>query len=376
LIDIDSRLAQGPLRVRSIWSADRPERVARQILRRRRLFFALDAALACACAVMLFIGVRGGVRGGAGAVAAQQAPSASVAVPTAKFQDGSVAELMGRDTDLRVEQDTPHRVVAKLTGGARFRVVPNRQRTFEVQSGDVRVRVLGTTFSVVQLPSGPTQVLVEEGHVQVAWLGGAAELQAGEGGVFPPSDAGAIEPSPAAASLDDVQSVPLTAAAAVASGARSVASHRGWRDYALKGDYARAYDELNANGHEGVRDEAADLMLAADVARLSGHPEQALQPLRSLCDRHGGDKRAPVAAFTLGRVLIDDLGRPADAATAFQRARVLWPRGPLAEDALAREADAWQRAGRPERARTIAEQYLARYPQGRHADAMRNILAP
>jgi transmembrane sensor len=333
--------------------------------------FGFDAALACVCGVLLFAGLRGDLR--SDSPVAQAPATAALAVPKT-FQDGSVAELLGRDTDLRVEQETPHRVVARLTGGARFRVVPNRQRTFEVQSGEVRVRVLGTTFSVVQLPSGPTQVLVEEGHVQVAWLGGAAELQSGEGGVFPPSDAGAS--GPAMGSLDDMQAAPLVAATAAPLGARAAGALKGWRDYALKGDYARAYDELSVNGHEAVRDEAADLMLAADVARLSGHPEQALQPLRSLCDRHGGDRRAPVAAFTLGRVLIDDLGQPAEAATAFQRARVLWPKGPLAEDALAREADAWQRAGRTGRARTIAEQYLARYPQGRHADAMRNIVAP
>jgi transmembrane sensor len=372
VIDLDAHLAQGPLRVRSVWSAGRPERVTRQILRRRRLLFAADVALASACALALVVF-------GLGRSAPAVSPSASQAVaaavaPTTTFHDGSIAELVGRDTDLRVEQDTPQHVVAHLTGGARFRVVPNRQRTFEVQAGPVRVRVLGTTFSVVQLPSGPTQVLVEQGHVQVAWLGGAAELQAGEGGVFPPPEGRTAELVPAPAALDETQTMPGLAGTSPAPPPRTGA-RKGWRDYAFKGEYARAFDELNAS-HDSVRDEAADLMLAADVARLSGHPEQAVQPLRELCDRHANDRRAPVAAFTLGRVLLDDLGRPVDAAAAFQKARSLWPRGPLAEDALAREADAWGMAGRPERARSIAEQYLARYPQGRHADAMRNVGAP
>jgi transmembrane sensor len=365
-MDLDARLAQGPLRVRSIWSEDRPERVARQVLRRHRFLFALDTFLVGGTLALLLI-----VRGGGSTSATLSAQTVAAApVPTATFRDGSVAELLGRDTDVRVERDTPQRLVTKLTGGARFRVVHDPQRTFEVQSRDVRVRVLGTTFSVVQLPSGPTQVFVEEGHVRVDWLGGSAELQGGEGGVFPPGDARASAAMPEA-----TQPTTIAAAAAGATGVRASAA-KGWRDYAARGEFAQAYEELSSGSRDGVRDEAADLMLAADVARLSGHPEQALQPLRKLCDRHASDRRAPVAAFTLGRVLLDDLGRPAEAAASFERARVLWPTGPLAEDALAREADAWQRAGRRELARAIAEQYLARYPQGRHASSLQRMLAP
>ncbi len=374
MIDLDAHVAKGPLRVRSLWSGEGPERIARRVLRRRRLSFALDVVVAVACAALVVLGSRH-----TATVAARLATSAppGAAAPAAAmetFRDGSVAELLGRDADLRVEQETPQRVVARLQGGARFRVVHNRQRTFEVQAGEVRVRVLGTIFSVVQLPSGPTQVLVEEGHVQVAWLGGATELQSGEGGVFPPPDAGSAEsPSPAALA-DDAQPLSGASSPPPAPDAHATIGTRGtWRDAAMKGEYGQAYDELAASGHEGVRDEAADLMLAADVARLSGHPEQATAPLRRLCDRHPGDRRAPVAAFTLGRVLLDDLGRPAEAAAAFERARLLWPRGPLAEDALAREADAWARAGHADRARAIAEQYLARYPAGRHADVLRNV---
>jgi transmembrane sensor len=159
--------------------------------------------------------------------------------------------------------------------------------------------------------------------VEVAWLGGSASLLGGQGGVFPPAEVQA-----------------------------SVASS------------------------DAGRDEAADLLLAADIARLSGHPEQALGPLRRLCEKHPADRRGPVAAFTLGRVLLDDLGRPGDAATAFRKARLLWPDGPLAEDALAREADSWRRAGNSDKARAEAERYLARYPEGRHAVAMRVLLTP
>src|SRR5262249_22612836 len=168
MTDLDSRLERGPLRVRSVWTPSSPEIVTRRILRHRRMMFALDAVAVCACAVLVFFMGQRALRVQSAVVAA--APSAAPAPASHVFADGSLAELASRDTELRVDNDTLGRVVTRLRGGARFQVVPNPQRTFEVQAGDVRVRVLGTIFSVQQLPSGQTQVLVERGRVEVAWL--------------------------------------------------------------------------------------------------------------------------------------------------------------------------------------------------------------
>ena len=370
MTDLDARLARGPLRVRSLWSAESPERVARRVLERRRFLFALDGIALCACVLVAVLLV------GRHSLRAPLAVAGSGSVTA--FSDGSVAEASSRETELHVEEDTPTRVVTRLTGGARFRVVPDHARTFEVRAGDVRVRVLGTVFSVQQLPSAlggqQTQVLVERGRVEVAWLGGATLLEAGQGGTFPPTPSSEAEPEPPATGAVPPHGAPPTAPPSVrGSAAARAPSGGGWREDARAGDYERAYDELDAK-RDAVRDEPGDLMLAADVARLSAHPEEAIRPLRGICDRHASDRRAPVAAFTLGRVLLDDLGRPAEAAAAFRKARVLWPSGPLAEDALAREADAWERAGRVEGARAAAGDYLGQYPQGRHVAGMRKIL--
>jgi transmembrane sensor len=362
MIDLDERLAQGPLRVKSLWSGAAPDGVLRRIDRRRRVSFVMDVAAVCAClALVVALTWRA------------QRSTLAVAGSVAVFADGSVAEPSTRDTELRVEQDTPNRTVARLTGGARFQVVHNPQRTFEVRAGDVRVRVLGTTFSVQQIPSGHTQVLVEHGRVEVAWLGGATLLTAGQGGTFPP-EPGTFPEAPDAGAVVPVAPAPPEPPATAAVVRQAPATTDAWRTYARAGEYARAYEELHATGPEAVRDEAADLMLAADTARLSGHPGDAVRPLRAVCDRHGADRRAPVAAFTLGRVLLDDLGQPAEAAAAFRKASALWPSGPLVEDALSREADAWDRAGRADAARAAAERYLARFPKGRHVAAMHKIL--
>jgi ferric-dicitrate binding protein FerR (iron transport regulator) len=87
-------------------------------------------------------------------------------------------------------------------------------------------------------------------------------------------------------------------------------------------------------------DEVADLLREADAARREGRPEAALAPLHRVVDGHADDPRAPLAAFTLGRLYFDELHRAGDAAAAFARARSLDPDGPLAADARAREAQA------------------------------------
>jgi transmembrane sensor len=145
----------------------------------------------------------------------------------------------------------------------------------------------------------------------------------------------------------------------------------GWRDAAVRGDYATAWAALRTL--RAPLDTMEDLLRAGDVARLSGHAGAAVTRLARAVELHPDDPRAPLAAFTLGRVHLEDLGAPRDAAIAFARARTLAPDGPLAEDALAREVEAWSRAGEIETARWRAQTYTQRYPQGRRVHAVRKF---
>jgi transmembrane sensor len=242
--------------------------------------------------------------------------------------------------------------------------VPNHARTFEVHAGDVSVRVLGTAFVVERLGSS-ARVSVERGRVRVAWPGGEELLGVGEAGEFPPPPA---PPAPPASALpaEAPESEPPSAEPP------STEPHV-WRDLARRGEYVKAFAALRRTPND-VRDEPADLLLAADVARLSSHPAQAVAPLRKVSERYPKDARAPVAAFTLGRVLLDDLGRASEAAAAFDLASRLWPSGPLAGDAMAREAEALKRAGQLPQARVIAQKYLALHPGGRHAASLHAML--
>jgi transmembrane sensor len=287
---------------------------------------------------------------------AQPAP----AVGAVHYADGSVAELGPAGGIVHLDQQEAELVSSTVvSGSARFDVVPNHARSFEVHAGDVTVRVVGTAFVVERSGSG-AHVSVERGRVRVSWPGGEALLGVGEGGEFPPVAA------VAAAEVADASAAPVPALAL------PLAPHI-WRDLAKHGRYAQAFAALRQTPND-VRDEPQDLLLAADVARLSSHPAQAVAPLRKVTQLYPKDPRAPVAAFTLGRVLLDDLGRAAEAVPAFALAESLWPSGPLAGDALAREVEALKRLGQIPQARAIAEKYVTRHPDGSHAAALRAML--
>jgi transmembrane sensor len=111
-------------------------------------------------------------------------------------------------------------------------------------------------------------------------------------------------------------------------------------------------------------------MDAADAARLSGHPESATRYLERVVRDHRKSPVAPLAAFTLGRVYLDQLGQPHRAAEALRAARALSPAGSLAQDALAREVEALSKGGEAQEANMRALEYFRRYPEGRRMRAV------
>jgi len=230
-------------------------------------------------------------------------------------------------------------------GGARFSAPHDAAHPFVVVASDVVVEDIGTTFTVQYLPGDKLQVAVEQGRVKVRMHGTETEIAAGD-------------------SLE-LALLPAALAKPRGKGGPAVAS---WRPLAEKGQYDEAHAALTKAGPNAVRDETADLLLAADVARLGGYPAEAVPYLERVLRAHASDPRSGLASFTLGRVLLDELGRPGEAAEAFARARA--GGGPLAEDALAREVEAASRAGDVTRSRELAREYQAKYPHGRRAKAV------
>jgi transmembrane sensor len=132
--------------------------------------------------------------------------------------------------------------------------------------------------------------------------------------------------------------------------------------------FATAFPSLAAGS--AVDDNPEALMDAADAARSSGRPDAAVMCLRKVLRDHSESPLAPLAAFTLGRVLLEKLGQPLPAADAFAMVRALAPDGSLAQDALAREVEAWSKAGHPQEAYKRACLYVVTYPTGRRLHAV------
>lgn len=310
-----------------------------------------------------------------------------------RLTDGSLVTGVSREARVEPVEVTPHLVRLRLrTGSARFDVARREDRRFQVQAGDVTVTVLGTAFTV-QLAGDSVRVRVERGRVDVAWAGVHRELGAGEELVAaaearapaPPAARNVETPVPSAleapppnevaeGTVIELDELPAPAAAPTAPTLTgSVSSRVSWRTLAQDGDYRGAFERMTEHGPNAVRDEPGDLLFAADVARLSGHPDLAVKKLERVLRAHASDSRAPLAAFTLGRTLLDSLGRPREAAETFAKARMLAPGGALSQDALAREVESWSRAGESGLARARALEYVERYPNGRREKAVRSL---
>ncbi len=353
------------------WDDPRTERTLaamhqrRAARRRRGVALGAGAVLALAAGASVMVASRAPQAADSQPVAAGAAPAPEPAVRRVDFADGSHVVLLDAAASIVVDAVSPAALAVRMPAGtARFEVVPNADRAFEVSAGEVVVQVLGTSFELIR-DGARTHVQVLRGRVAVRWGAASTELTAGESGWFPRS----ARPMTAAE-----QSARADAAATTGSTPRkrTGAASGGWREHAEEGDFGRAY-ELLQRAEQRVADDVEELLLAADAARLSGHPAQAVPFLRRVIDRHDGDPRASLAAFTLGGVLMNQLGRPREAEAAYARARSLTLSAALAQDAVARQVEAAHRAGDTARARSLALEYLERSPTGRRVNAVRRF---
>lgn len=285
----------------------------------------------------------------------QPAPSLADLRPLI-LNDGSEITPATATTAVQVEEQSPTRTAVRLrSGSAEFRVPHDAHRRFYVNAGAVEIEDLGTVFRVTHKAGGKVQVAVSEGRVAVRHLATASrvELGAGESRSFEPQPAPlqASDPQPVAAQAQEAQKEPPKPPEPPSLAGASPSSTSRVR---------------------GSEDPAA-LLQAADLARRTHNPQAAVASLRRLVDKYPKDPRAPSAAFTLGWVLLTDLGRPREAAVAFEEAERRASRGILAEDATARVAEAWQRAGDLHRAAEAARRYQRLYPTGRHLSLMRAL---
>ena len=348
-----------PGRLKLDWDEARTERLLAGVqahlgrqrrVRRAALASAALASLA-AVAIVSLRWNRGSTVASGVATTAASAPAAT-AHTSLRLDEGSEIGFDPATSAVRVVEQGAARVrVEAVRGPARYSVVPRPGRTFEVQSGSVTVRVVGTEF-LVEPRGESTWVAVSRGKVEVSWGGEAGDhtaVAAGDSGLYPPAPAAhppADTPAPHGQPPKQVYRARVDG-----------------RDY--RGAYA-----MLAHNPALAGDTVHELLVAADVSRLSDHPAAAVPYLQRILHEHPGDERAPMAAFTLGRTL-SGLGRTREAMTTFGRVHSDWPRSPLAEDALVRQAEAAAAIGDDAAARALAAQYDRDHPNGRRRAEVR-----
>jgi transmembrane sensor len=368
MADLASKMAEARAHVAPRWTQERERRVRLSLEersgRRRRRAAALAfvaAATALLAAVIVF--APGHSLQPARSPVTLPDERRPVGEPRVLFAlaDGTAVTALSPDARVEPTGVEPHAVTVRLTQGtARFSVTPDPDRQLRVVSGNTVTTVLGTVFEVSRRAES-VHVRVERGRVRVNWPDGERELGVGQSLRVPDA------PTPPAESI-----LPPEPESAVPRSAAPPATPS-WRALAQDGSYARALAGIMPTGPEAVRNDPADLLLAADVARLGGQPERAVAWLSRVVEGHEGDSRAALAAFTLGRTLLDQLGRPREAALAFAQTRKLGGGGALAQDALAREVECWSRAGEATLARERGLEYVERHPKGRRLSAVKKL---
>ncbi|HEX3905894.1 MAG TPA: FecR family protein [Polyangia bacterium] len=294
---------------------------------------------------------------------AVEAPPVGAVLP---MSDGSRIDLAGGTRFVPLESNGASFVAVLERGRAHFEVRPGGPRRWQIECGLATVEVVGTGFDCALTP-GKLDVSVQHGAVLVRGErvpDRARRLAAGE--TLEVLDAPALaetgEPSVVA------PEAPAAATVGAAPRREPVAEKvNAWRELARAGHHREAFAALGAQGvlRETKRLGMADLLVLADVARLSGHAAEAVAPLERILRDFPGDPQSPLAALALGRLELDTLDRPGKAASALNRALSLGVPRSLREDVRARLVEAYARAGNRAAARAAAAAYHHEYPDGR-----------
>ncbi len=373
------------------------------------LVFSLAAALSVA-AVAAFMLLRTPSRleftvdGAAGQ--AQTWLAAPAARPVVvKFSDGTRVLVDPLSRARVVDTDNNGASLALESGSLSADVVHTSHSAWRLIAGPFAVRVTGTRFDLRwDTASQQFSITVREGSVGVAGsiVGAERPVRAGETLIASVAERrfdligsevrAALSLSPSANA--EVRAVPVTdgpafggpglpvaSAAApalepVAPEAPSKDATAGWRELAKKGDLRQAFAAADAHGFQSVCDTAtpAELLVLGDAARVSGRADRATEALFTLRRRYPRDPRRAAAAFALGKVAFDQRHAYAQAAEWFSTCVREQPSGPLVREAWGRQVEALRNGGDAAGAQRVAHEYLARYPDGPHADIARSVL--
>ncbi len=308
-----------------------------------------------------------------------------------RFADGTRIALAA-GTSARVASVNEHGAHIVLEKGRAVASVVHRAGShWQVDVGPYQVAVVGTRFDVswdagtrvleLHLTQGAVLVSggflrdalrVREGQTLRAFSDdGRVELVGADAGAIPPAAAAALSATPSETTLPIAPTSPVDAAPSAAPAPPPSAPT--WQALAGSGKYREALTNAEKLGFEAEcrRASGSELLTLADAARLAGSAARAEQAYVAARSKLPGGGRA---SYGLGLVAFDQRGDFAGAARWFDTYLREQPNGPLRAEASGRLLEALQRSGQKERARSVAEQYLARYPRGAQAALAQQLL--
>lgn len=362
--------------VARVWRGIRAQRMAGQgaaVSSARRAGWALGGAVVLCAAAALVLVMRtppetprapGALRAAVGdaALATVLRPSSAPIV----LDDGSEL-IVAAATDMEVLANDGARFVTLIRRGrCHFSVKPGGPRRWTIETDLATVEVVGTAFTVERGERG-LEVTVDHGVVLVSGEhvpGRVTRLRAGEHLVVPAVDDSASAPSAERSSAAPLPEAPVASRPSEPERVSPVAA----ADVAPRAPHVALVAAASP-------DDADARLAEADAARAAGHPEEAARVLAELMRVSSSDPRGALAAFSLAKLQLDELGRPAEAAETFAWVvRRGTPRG-LVEDAQARRVEALARAGRSSEAAAEARVYEARWPDGRRLAEVRALVS-
>jgi ferric-dicitrate binding protein FerR (iron transport regulator) len=365
----------------------------------------LAATLSLAAAVAFFLlaprPLSYAVRGAPSDGPYISAPAGTRAV--VEFSDGSSLEA---DPGSRLRVDEARVAGARVLverGHANVHVHHQSRSAWNFVAGPFDVRVTGTRFDLswdpateaidlrlsegsveVRSPFADAPIVVRAGQRFRADLGSrsmtvidaATVPSAGANTPAKASESAASAPTTTGPQADEPEAALARGDGAAPHPSSVPVPSEAWSALVARGQFETVVAKAGERGTSDCESacSASDLKALADAARYTGRSAMAESALLSLRKRFGGSRDGRSAAFLLGR-LEEARGATAQAGRWYDTYLRELPAGDLAAEALAgKMRTVFASEGRAA-AESIATEYLARYPNGVHAQTARGIVA-
>ena len=341
-----------------------------------------------------------------GALAADGRIEASADVePALRFADGTVIALARGTKGRLADVDGRGAHVAIADGTASVNVVPKPHARWRVDAGPFVINVHGTVFSAAwNEATGRLDVKLERGSVSVEGpvTGGPIAMRAGQRltvamrqsrvllrgiddheGDLAESDTTVAAPVAEVAPppvLATATATPLLApappaavappAAPIRTALRQPRPTRSWPSALASGDFGSIVEEATRDLPRTLESSTSDDLAAlADAARYRRQDDLARRALDAQRRRFQGSPRAADAAFFLGRLDEKEGAGLVHALRWYDRYLNEAPSGSYVAEALGRKMVAVRDLYGVDQARTVADEYVRRFPHGSYAGA-------